>query len=95
MKLFLGNLNSYSFVVHTDILFFFTYKDQKENLKYVFFRHDILPIAMGARPEDYARAAPHKSFIHVDHFNGPKAGWPDVIIKISQVCIYNEFAYET
>ena len=27
---------------------------------------------MGARPEDYARAAPDQSFIHVDQFMGPK-----------------------
>ena len=27
---------------------------------------------MGARPEEYARVAPHKSFIHVDQFEGPK-----------------------
>ena len=27
---------------------------------------------MGARPEDYARAAPHQSYIHVDQFSGPK-----------------------
>lgn len=35
--------------------------------------HDILPIAMGARYSDYARAAPYKSFLHVDQFpGGPK-----------------------
>ena len=27
---------------------------------------------MGARPEDYARLAPYKSFIHVDEFDGPE-----------------------
>ena len=27
---------------------------------------------MGARPEDYARAAPFHSYIHVDDFDGPK-----------------------
>ena len=27
---------------------------------------------MGARPQDYERAAPYKSFIHVDDFVGPK-----------------------
>ena len=36
------------------------------------FRHNILPIVMGARPEEYARVAPHKSFLHVDQFDGPK-----------------------
>lgn len=34
--------------------------------------NDILPIAMGARPRDYLRASPQKSFIHVDDFDGPK-----------------------
>ena len=27
---------------------------------------------MGARPEDYARSAPFKSYIHVDDFESPK-----------------------
>ncbi|XP_063241333.1 glycoprotein 3-alpha-L-fucosyltransferase A [Bacillus rossius redtenbacheri] len=34
--------------------------------------HNVLPIVMGARPEDYARAAPHHSYIHVDMFASPK-----------------------
>lgn len=34
--------------------------------------HEVLPIAMGARPEDYERQAPYKSYIHVDQFSGPK-----------------------
>jgi len=34
--------------------------------------HDVLPIAMGARLEDYEEAAPHKSFLHVDQFSGPE-----------------------
>jgi hypothetical protein len=34
--------------------------------------HDLVPIGMGARPQDYERAAPYKSFIHVDDFDGPK-----------------------
>ncbi|XP_026474909.1 glycoprotein 3-alpha-L-fucosyltransferase A [Ctenocephalides felis] len=33
---------------------------------------DILPIVMGARPEDYERAAPMHSYIHVDDFEGPR-----------------------
>ena len=36
------------------------------------FSHDVLPIAMGARLEDYEVAAPHKSFLHVDQFSGPR-----------------------
>ncbi|GFV00928.1 glycoprotein 3-alpha-L-fucosyltransferase A [Trichonephila clavipes] len=33
--------------------------------------HDVIPIVMGARPEDYARAAPPHSYIHVEDFEGP------------------------
>ena len=40
--------------------------------KLLLFRHDVLPIVMGARPEDYARDAPAHSYIHVDEFRGPK-----------------------
>ena len=36
------------------------------------YSHDVLPIAMGARLEDYELAAPHKSFLHVDQFTGPR-----------------------
>lgn len=38
----------------------------------IHFSHDVLPIVMGARPEDYARGAPAHSYIHVDEFKGPK-----------------------
>ena len=34
--------------------------------------NNILPIVMGARPEEYAKVAPHNSYIHVDQFKGPK-----------------------
>ncbi|XP_066999052.2 glycoprotein 3-alpha-L-fucosyltransferase A [Anabrus simplex] len=33
---------------------------------------NVLPIVMGARPEDYARSAPYRSYIHVDEFDSPK-----------------------
>ncbi|KAL1138640.1 hypothetical protein AAG570_008703 [Ranatra chinensis] len=33
---------------------------------------NILPIVMGARPEDYERSAPEHSYIHVDEFPSPK-----------------------
>lgn len=35
-------------------------------------RHDVIPVVMGAAPEDYERAAPPHSFIHVDDFESPK-----------------------
>ncbi|CAG0905700.1 unnamed protein product, partial [Darwinula stevensoni] len=33
--------------------------------------NDILPIAMGAPPEDYEKAAPEDSYLHVDNFTSP------------------------
>lgn len=32
----------------------------------------VLPIAMGAPPEDYERIAPKRSFLHVENFESPK-----------------------
>ncbi|KAI0241129.1 Glycoprotein 3-alpha-L-fucosyltransferase A [Lamellibrachia satsuma] len=41
-----------------------------------FFRNalmnDVVPVVMGARREDYAIAAPPRSYIHVDDFNSPQ-----------------------
>ncbi|XP_075227883.1 glycoprotein 3-alpha-L-fucosyltransferase A-like [Lycorma delicatula] len=34
--------------------------------------HNVLPIVMGAPPEDYYKSAPRHSFIHVDDFESPK-----------------------
>ncbi|CAB0009609.1 unnamed protein product [Nesidiocoris tenuis] len=34
---------------------------------------DVLPIVMGARPEDYLLAAPEHSYIHVDDFDSPRS----------------------
>ncbi|XP_013409401.1 glycoprotein 3-alpha-L-fucosyltransferase A [Lingula anatina] len=34
--------------------------------------HDIIPITMGGRPDDYKRAAPPHSYINVDDFKSPK-----------------------
>ncbi|XP_050302319.1 glycoprotein 3-alpha-L-fucosyltransferase A-like [Anthonomus grandis grandis] len=34
--------------------------------------HDVLPIVMGARPEDYQKSTPEGSYIHVDEFAGPE-----------------------
>ncbi|XP_035792219.1 glycoprotein 3-alpha-L-fucosyltransferase A-like [Anopheles albimanus] len=35
-------------------------------------KHNVLPIVMGARPEDYEASAPHNSYLHVDNFASPK-----------------------
>ncbi|KAF7991003.1 hypothetical protein HCN44_000808 [Aphidius gifuensis] len=34
--------------------------------------HNVLPIVMGARQEDYEKSAPYKSYIHVDEFTSAK-----------------------
>ncbi|XP_065349904.1 glycoprotein 3-alpha-L-fucosyltransferase A isoform X2 [Cloeon dipterum] len=34
--------------------------------------HNVIPIVMGARPEDYEKSAPLKSYIHVDEFATPR-----------------------
>ena len=53
--------------------------------------HDILPIAMGARLEDYQESAPHKSFLHVDQFSGPEH-LASFLHKLDQDdSLYNEY----
>ena len=53
--------------------------------------HDILPIAMGARLEDYEEAAPRKSFLHVDQFSGPEE-LAKFLHKLDQDdSLYNEY----
>lgn len=53
--------------------------------------HDVLPIAMGARLEDYSSAAPAKSFLHVDQFSGP-AQLARFLHKLDQdEELYNEY----
>ena len=46
---------------------------------------------MGARPEDYERASPRKSFIHVDDFDGPQK-LAEYLHKLDQDDdLYNEY----
>ncbi|XP_053615987.1 glycoprotein 3-alpha-L-fucosyltransferase A isoform X2 [Plodia interpunctella] len=35
-------------------------------------QHNVIPIVMGARASEYAAAAPHNSYVHVDEFTGPE-----------------------
>jgi len=66
-------------MLDTDYKFYLAFENSncKDYITEKFFvnglGHDVLPIVMGARPEDYARSAPHHSYIHVDEFSGPKA----------------------
>lgn len=53
--------------------------------------NDVIPIVMGAAPEDYARAAPPKSYIHVDEFESPKE-LADYLHKLDKDDdLYNEY----
>ncbi|KAK7491430.1 hypothetical protein BaRGS_00017259 [Batillaria attramentaria] len=54
-------------------------------------KHDVIPIVMGAAPEDYKRAAPPHSFIHVDEFETPK-DLAAYLLKLDQDdSLYNEY----
>ncbi|CAN7998745.1 unnamed protein product, partial [Ixodes hexagonus] len=47
-------------------------KDYITEKLYNVLRHDVVPIVMGASPEEYRSAAPANSFIHVDDFESPR-----------------------
>lgn len=59
--------------------FYFSFENAncKEYITEKFFlnalRHDVVPVVMGAHPDDYKRVAPTGSYIHVEDFSGPKA----------------------
>ena len=55
------------------------------------FSRDVIPIVMGARPEDYARSAPFHSYIHVDDFDSAEdlANYLKVLEKDDDM--YNEY----
>ncbi len=55
------------------------------------FRNDVVPIVMGAPPEDYAKVAPPGSYIHVDDFESPEhlADYLKVLDKNDE--LYNEY----
>ena len=40
-------------------------------ISYFIFSNDVIPIVMGAHPNDYKNMAPPKSYIHVDRFKSP------------------------
>lgn len=54
-------------------------------------QHDVIPVVMGAAPEDYKRAAPPHSYIHVDDFDSPK-DLADYLHKLDQNDdLFNEY----
>ncbi|XP_059156391.1 glycoprotein 3-alpha-L-fucosyltransferase A-like [Physella acuta] len=66
-------------MLNTDYKFYLSFENSncRDYITEKFFvnglKHDVIPIVMGAAPEDYRRAAPPHSFIHVDDFESPKA----------------------
>lgn len=65
-------------MLNTDYKFYLSFENSncRDYITEKFFvtglQHDVIPIVMGGAPEDYARAAPPHSFIHVDDFESPE-----------------------
>jgi glycoprotein 3-alpha-L-fucosyltransferase len=57
----------------------------------VFDRHDVVPIVMGAPPEDYAAILPPHSFIHVDDFRSPEDLAKYIYALDANDTLYNEY----
>lgn len=55
------------------------------------FRHDVVPVVMGARREDYTAIAPPESFIHVDDFTGPRELAAYLRRLDADAALYNEY----
>ncbi|XP_042214633.1 LOW QUALITY PROTEIN: glycoprotein 3-alpha-L-fucosyltransferase A-like [Homarus americanus] len=53
--------------------------------------HHILPIVMGAHPDDYARQAPEKSYIHIDDFETPRELASYLHLLDQNDDLYNEY----
>lgn len=65
-------------MLDNDYKFYLSFENAncKDYITEKFFRtglqHKVLPIVMGAPPEDYEKYAPLRSYIHTDHFKSPK-----------------------
>jgi len=55
------------------------------------FRHNVVPIVMGARPEDYLALAPPGSYIHVNSFSGPRELAQYLKVLAANSTLYNEY----
>ena len=58
---------------------------------YFLLRNDVVPVVMGARPEDYAAVAPPHSYIHVDDFESPRHLAEYLKLLDSDDALYNEY----
>ena len=54
-------------------------------------RNDIIPVVMGAHPDDYTAVLPPNSFIHVDHFASPKELATHLRTVAANRTLYNSF----
>jgi hypothetical protein len=54
-------------------------------------RHNVVPIVMGARPEDYADLLPPHSYIHVDDFRSPRDLATYLLKLDANDTLYNEY----
>jgi len=55
------------------------------------FRHNVLPIVMGARSEDYVALAPPGSFIDVQNFSGPRELAQYLKLLAANSTLYNKY----
>ena len=55
------------------------------------FRHDVIPVVYGARPEDYAKVAPPHSYIHVVDFASPQDLAEYLKLLDKNDTLYNEY----
>jgi len=61
------------------------------NMLNVDVRHNVIPIVMGARPEDYAALAPPGSYIHVSNFSGPQELAQYLKLLAANPDLYNKY----
>ncbi|XP_045174448.1 glycoprotein 3-alpha-L-fucosyltransferase A-like [Mercenaria mercenaria] len=70
--------NSCSEMLNKEYKFYLSFENSNcrdyitEKFFFTGLQHDVIPIVMGAAPEDYRRVAPHYSFIHVDEYTSPR-----------------------
>ncbi|CAG2166442.1 unnamed protein product [Oppiella nova] len=53
--------------------------------------YNLIPIVMGAHPDDYRRSSPPHSYIHVDDFESPKALAKYLHLLSSNPHLYNQY----
>ena len=51
----------------------------------------VLPIVMGARPEDYTAVAPAHSYLHVDDYSGPEELATHLLALQDSPHLYNSY----